>query len=332
MEDEILLLKEYEHFSDMFWKNEELGEKRFNFFITLATAILGATAALYSTDKLNDNLPVFFSIATGALAIISILGLFTFFRMIRRNRVTDEYKKIIKYLRKNLKQHAKHLQEYDLPFLPPKHSFIRGSLAETVAVINSFCLSAVAIIWLNNNYRLIGAIAVFILSFIPQELFARKRNHLYRTQSFRAGVGAIIINDKKKVLAFERRDLPGNWQCPQGGLEIGEAPIEGAYREIEEETGIKKEKLQQVFDEPLLLAYELPPKYRSKKVGRGQAQYWFLFRFTGEKNDITLGEKKEFQDHQWMDFPKLTKKVIWFKKPVYLQLEKYLSDQLKIKK
>ena len=40
MEDEKLLLAEYELFSTSFWKNEEVGEKRVNFFITLTTAII----------------------------------------------------------------------------------------------------------------------------------------------------------------------------------------------------------------------------------------------------------------------------------------------------
>jgi len=45
MEDEKLLLAEYQHFSESFWKNEEIGEKRVNFFITLSTAIVALVAS-----------------------------------------------------------------------------------------------------------------------------------------------------------------------------------------------------------------------------------------------------------------------------------------------
>ena len=44
--------------------------------------------------------------------------------------------------------------------------------------------------------------------------------------------------DLTHVLAFERADAAGSWQLPQGGLKAGEAPIEGAWRELLEETGL----------------------------------------------------------------------------------------------
>jgi len=42
------LLAEHEHFGDSFWRNEETGEKRVNFLITLVTAVLAALVALAS--------------------------------------------------------------------------------------------------------------------------------------------------------------------------------------------------------------------------------------------------------------------------------------------
>jgi type I restriction enzyme M protein len=39
------------------------------------------------------------------------------------------------------------------------------------------------------------------------------------TQTFRAGVGAMIVNREGRVLILERRDIPGSWQMPQGGLD-----------------------------------------------------------------------------------------------------------------
>ena len=63
---------------------------------------------------------------------------------------------------------------------------------------------------------------------------------------FRAGTAAVIIDEKGLVLAFERSDIPGSWQLPQGGLHKGEEPIEGVLREILEETGIESERLEPV--------------------------------------------------------------------------------------
>lgn len=61
---------------------------------------------------------------------------------------------------------------------------------------------------------------------------------------FRAGVGAVIIGSDGRVLAFERADTPGAWQLPQGGLEDGEDPLTAVLREIEEEVGLRRERLE----------------------------------------------------------------------------------------
>ncbi len=58
------------------------------------------------------------------------------------------------------------------------------------------------------------------------------------SRHFRAGVVAVVRRSDGQVLAFERADGPGNWQLPQGGLEKGEPPIDAAWRELGEETGL----------------------------------------------------------------------------------------------
>jgi putative (di)nucleoside polyphosphate hydrolase len=149
-----------------------------------------------------------------------------------------------------------------------------------------------------------------------------------RVQTFRAGVGAVILNRSGKVLSLERKDIPGAWQLPQGGLE-DETPLEAAIREVREETGIESNDLQLLSRESRLLAYELPPEARSRKTGRGQVQYWFLFQFTGQDEAITLGDKKEFRDWKWMSMEKLAAKVVSFKQPVYRELVVSFKSYLK---
>lgn len=147
---------------------------------------------------------------------------------------------------------------------------------------------------------------------------SHKKEH--RAQTFRAGVGAVILNENGEVLALERKDIPGAWQLPQGGLNEDETPIEAVRREVEEETGIAPDQLEWLASGSRLLAYELPPECRSKRIGRGQVQYWFLFRFTGQEKNITLGDHKEFRDWKWMSMEGLATKVVSFKQPVYQEL------------
>ncbi|MFM7756346.1 MAG: NUDIX domain-containing protein, partial [Actinomycetota bacterium] len=47
-------------------------------------------------------------------------------------------------------------------------------------------------------------------------------------QVFRAGVVLVVRRENGDLLAFERLDVPGAWQLPQGGLDENEEPLEAA--------------------------------------------------------------------------------------------------------
>jgi len=155
-----------------------------------------------------------------------------------------------------------------------------------------------------------------------------KQKKAPEAQTFRAGVGAIIMNKNGKILGLERKDFPGEWQFPQGGLDEDETPLEAVKREILEETGIKESDLQLVTEESPLLAYELPKETRSIKIGRGQVQRWFLFQFTGSDEVITLGDKKEFRAWKWTSMDEMKATVVSFKQPVYQELAEYFLQHL----
>ena len=60
----------------------------------------------------------------------------------------------------------------------------------------------------------------------------------------RMGVGVIVLNEKNRVFVGKRKDNPVyNWQMPQGGVNEGEKLIDAMKRELEEETGIKNNKI-----------------------------------------------------------------------------------------
>ena len=325
MDDEKILLAEYQFFTESFWKNEQTGEKRVEFFITLATAIIAGIVALItrSGDNLSDESVR--NIATGALLATLLFGLVTFLRMLQRNRVTDEYKGIINYLREQLKSRSVDLAEYNVPFQSHKR-LIKGGLADTVALINSIVIGIISALWVIDEWGWFFIALMFLGTFILQVVLAKndrknkeREKGTSRAQTFRAGVGAIILNKNGKVLGLERKDIPGSWQVPQGGLEE-ESPYEAVIREIKEETGIEPEQLKLIMTGSRLLAYELPKEHRSQKTGRGQVHYWFLFKFAGDDEAITLGDKKEFRAWKWMLMNQLVAKVIDFKRPVYEDL------------
>jgi putative (di)nucleoside polyphosphate hydrolase len=141
-----------------------------------------------------------------------------------------------------------------------------------------------------------------------------------KSEFSRVGAGAVIVDARGRVLALKRKDAPNSWQMPQGGLKPGEEPLDAAFREVEEETGIKPRDLRRLTKESPLLAYELPKKYRSPKTGRGQVHHWFLFQYTGPDEGITLGDGKEFKAWRWMPLSELAERVVAFRRPVYREL------------
>lgn len=146
---------------------------------------------------------------------------------------------------------------------------------------------------------------------------------------FRAGVGAVIIDGRGMVLALERSAMAGAWQFPQGGLKEGEEPIAAAYREIAEETAIAEYDLELLASAPEPLAYELPREARSIKTGRGQVQYWFLFRFLGKDSAINLELGGEFRDWKWLQFSELLDLTVEFRRPVYRRLVELFAGYLR---
>lgn len=132
---------------------------------------------------------------------------------------------------------------------------------------------------------------------------------------FRANVVAIISDGDGRVMAFERADLPGQWQLPQGGVDHGETPRDAAWRELEEETGLTADDVSLVDEFSEWTAYEWPGGQR--KNGRvGQAQRWFTFRV--KHLDIQPEpDGIEFNAWKWVSREWLAENVADFRRPSY---------------
>ena len=64
-------------------------------------------------------------------------------------------------------------------------------------------------------------------------------------KDFRPNVGMMIINHKKEIFVGKRIDHPSEfWQMPQGGIDAQEEPLIASLREMEEEVGLKKNKVE----------------------------------------------------------------------------------------
>ncbi|XVF24623.1 hypothetical protein REPUB_Repub13aG0143100 [Reevesia pubescens] len=136
---------------------------------------------------------------------------------------------------------------------------------------------------------------------------------------YRRNVGICLINPSKK-----------------GGIDDSEDPKVAAVRELKEETGVSSADV--LAEVPYWLTYDFPPDVREKlkhqwgSDWKGQAQKWFLLKFTGKEEEINLlgdgTEKPEFGEWSWMSPEQIIDRAVDFKKPVYKEVLSVFAPHL----
>jgi putative (di)nucleoside polyphosphate hydrolase len=142
---------------------------------------------------------------------------------------------------------------------------------------------------------------------------------------YRPAAGVMLINGQGKVFVAQRLDSTLEaWQMPQGGLDEGEEAEAGALRELEEETGIPRGKVEILARCPVELHYDLPDDLVGKLWKgrwRGQRQSWFLARFLGTDQDVNIEtEHPEFRAWKWAEPEELPAMIVPFKRKLYEQV------------
>jgi putative (di)nucleoside polyphosphate hydrolase len=142
---------------------------------------------------------------------------------------------------------------------------------------------------------------------------------------YRPCAGVMLLNRHGQVFVGQRLDsMVEAWQMPQGGIDPGEAPIEAAWRELWEETGVARELAELVAEAPDELFYDLPEDLAGriwKGKWRGQRQRWFLFRFLGEDQDVNIQTAEpEFRAWRWAEPKDLPDLIVPFKRALYKEL------------
>jgi putative (di)nucleoside polyphosphate hydrolase len=145
----------------------------------------------------------------------------------------------------------------------------------------------------------------------------------FPTRYFRAGVGAVVVDPRGRVLLLERSDVAGAWQFPQGGLDARESPLAAARREVQEETGIPARALRLLGRHPDLLAYELPVPAQTTRTGMGQVQYWFYFETRAVTVPLERLPPGEFRAARWTTFDRAVAQAVSFRLPLYRALRRH---------
>ncbi len=123
----------------------------------------------------------------------------------------------------------------------------------------------------------------------------------YRITQKYSGMTAIIINNGK-VLLLKRRNIPvimnpGIWAFLSGGRDGRERYIHTAYREIEEESGLKKDSLKLLYRKRRLVTDE----------GRRLCWYNWIFIFRSNTSKVKLDY--ENSAYRWATLRQIEKEI-----------------------
>ena len=149
-----LLLADYRYLADSFWRNEQTGETRVNWFIGIVTAASGRFGRCVNAEHGIKGGPLRFIVIMSLLGL-AVFGYVTLLRIMKRNEVTDGYKRDMDSIRQLFKDNFddSHILVGYQPFRAPRApaapgaekpkktspEIVRrlGGLTHTVAAINS---------------------------------------------------------------------------------------------------------------------------------------------------------------------------------------------------
>jgi len=153
-----IMLKDLEIIEESIRHNEDTGEKRFNFFITVVTAVVAGLVALWTQDYPEHEVPEHVVQVTKLACLAMLLfGLLSFRRMMHRDGVTDKYKRITHYIRRRyrdtFKEDVRALADYEVVEMlePPKNRtdlekrarrIVQGGYTPSLALMNGILLTA----------------------------------------------------------------------------------------------------------------------------------------------------------------------------------------------
>lgn len=109
----------------------------------------------------------------------------------------------------------------------------------------------------------------------------------------------IIFTTKFKVLLLKKNSKRDLWQSVTGSIELGEDPYDTALRELQEETGINKQKSDLIFDDlshKFMIYSEWIDRYKESTYSN--KEYIFSLKLNDE---VSVELSREHSSYKWVD-------------------------------
>jgi len=109
----------------------------------------------------------------------------------------------------------------------------------------------------------------------------------------------IIFTTKFKVLLLKKNSKRDLWQSVTGSMELGENPYDTALRELQEETGINKQKSDLIFDDlshKFMIYSEWIDRYEESTYSN--KEYIFSLKLNDE---VSVKLSREHSNYKWVD-------------------------------
>lgn len=154
------------------------------------------------------------------------------------------------------------------------------------------------------------------------------------TRFFRAGVGTVIYNHSGDIAYFERAQNPvGMWQFQQGGIDIGEQPLDTLWRELTEEVGLSQADFESVHEYPHWTTYQPDDTVEDATKSRiGFTHRWYFLQLkAGVTIDLNKATMVEASAYKWLSFTAILEETETCKKHVYRDLATYFETVIRSK-
>ncbi|PCK30132.1 dihydroneopterin triphosphate diphosphatase [Pseudoalteromonas piscicida] len=120
----------------------------------------------------------------------------------------------------------------------------------------------------------------------------------------------VIYNEHNEFLLLQRADDPSFWQSVTGGIDVGESPLETAYRELKEETGIDAKALGlTIHTHNKTNQYPIRPQWLHRYEPDVTINTEYVFSIQVPSDIPVLLAKDEHISFVWLDKPRACEQV-----------------------